>query len=76
MPKLVISKVKFLPCLYCRIMTIIVRIANAKAATVPGGFREDVLHVLTDFVALVNDMPQTNPPGQVPLDTPKYKDIC
>lgn len=42
-------------------MTVITRIANAKAAIVPGGFRKDVLHILTDFV-VVNDMPHTNPP--------------
>lgn len=43
---------------------IIIRVANAKAATVPGGFRKDVLHILTDFVVVlvVNDMPHMNPP--------------
>lgn len=43
-------------------MTITIGIANAKAATVPGGFRKYVLHILTDFVVLVNDMPPRNPP--------------
>lgn len=28
----------------------------------PGGLRKDVLHILTDCVALLNDMPHTNPP--------------
>lgn len=46
----------------CHIMTIIIiRVANAKAAIVPGGFRKDVLHILTDFVVVVNDMPYVNP---------------
>ena len=38
-----------------------VRIANAKAPIVPGGFRKDVLHILTDLVVL-NDMAHMNPP--------------
>lgn len=40
---------------------IIIRIANTKAALVPGGFRKDVLRILTDAV-VVNDMPHMNPP--------------
>lgn len=40
---------------------IIIRVANAKAAIVPGHFRKDVLHILTDLVIIVNDMPHTNP---------------
>lgn len=43
-------------------MTAITRIANAKAAIIPGGFKKDVLHILTDFVDVVNDMPHRNPP--------------
>lgn len=43
-------------------MTITIGIANAKAATAPGGFRKYVLHILTDLVVLVNDMPPRNPP--------------
>lgn len=43
-------------------MTITMVIANAKAATVPRGFRKYVLHILTDFVVLVNDMPPRSPP--------------
>lgn len=39
---------------------IIIRAANAKAGIVPGHFRKDVLHILTDLV-VVNDMPHTNP---------------
>lgn len=39
----------------------IVRIANAKAPIVPGGFRKDVLHILTDFVVVLNDMAHMNP---------------
>lgn len=49
-----------------------IRVANAKAAIVPGGIRKDVLHVLTDFV-VVNDRPFMNPPRQVPLDTPQIQ---
>lgn len=47
----------------CHIMTIIIiRGANAKAAIIPGRFRKDVLHILTDFVVVVvNDMPHMNP---------------
>lgn len=43
-------------------MTImIIRAANAKAGIVPGHFRKGVLHILTDLVVVVNDMPYTNP---------------
>lgn len=51
--------------------TVIIRVASAKAALIPGDFRKVVLHILTDFVVVVvNDMSRMNPPRQVPLDTP------
>lgn len=32
---------------------------------------KNVLHILTDLVAVVRDQPHMNPPRQVPLDPPR-----